>query len=117
MTGNKPPSDNQRRFRFTLSYEAEADLLEIWSYIAEQGGRRRADAMLRRLDTCFRRLGRFPQMGRSRPEFGYNARSFVHESWIIYYTIDPITTQLLVARVLHAARDQMAAMAAPQDDD
>jgi plasmid stabilization system protein ParE len=45
-------------------------------------------------------------MGRARVEFGAGVRSFVVESYVIYYRGD---RELLVSRVLHGRRDQAAA--------
>jgi plasmid stabilization system protein ParE len=45
-------------------------------------------------------------MGRTRPEFGEGVRSFVAESYVIYYRHDG---DLVIARVLHGRRDQAAA--------
>jgi len=45
-------------------------------------------------------------MGRNRPEFGEGVRSFVVESYVIYYRHD---ANILIARVLHGRRDQAAA--------
>jgi plasmid stabilization system protein ParE len=45
-------------------------------------------------------------MGRNRPEFGEGIRSFVVESYVIYYHH---AADILIARVLHGRRDQAAA--------
>ena len=42
-------------------------------------------------------------MGRSRPEFGDELRSFVVGRYVIFYQLEP--TILRVIRVMHTARD------------
>ena len=57
-------------------------------------------------------VGRFdllaeqPRMGRARPEFGAGVRSFAVENYVIYYRHDG---DVLIARILHGRRDQIAA--------
>jgi plasmid stabilization system protein ParE len=45
-------------------------------------------------------------MGRLRPEFGAEVRSFTVENHVIYYRHDE---EVLIARVLHGRRDLAAA--------
>lgn len=96
----------------TIRYSraAERDLLGIWDFISAQSGTAQADAVLRRIEKALKRLERFPHLGRSRPEYGPNARSAVQESWIIYYDLIREERSILVARILHAARDQAAVL-------
>lgn len=100
------------RSRATISYSraAEQDLLGIWDFISAQSGRARADAVLRRIERALKRLEQYPDLGRSRPEYGPNAHSAVQESWIIYYDLIQEERSILVARILHAARDQAAVL-------
>ena len=60
------------------------------------------DAIVDRFDL----LAEQPAVGRARPEFGVDVRSFVVESYVIYYRVDD---GVLIARVLHGHRDQSAA--------
>ena len=53
-------------------------------------------------------------MGRRRPEFGPDVRSFVVEKHVIYYRPEK---ELLIARVLHGTRDQAAAWQESTEDD
>lgn len=48
----------------------------------------------------------YPRLGRLRPEFGVDVRSLAVESYVIYYRVE---NELLIARVLHGRRDQIAA--------
>jgi toxin ParE1/3/4 len=62
-----------------------------------------ADALSDKLDATMIMLGRRPQAGRLREEFGVGVRSFPSGSYIIVYReVKPGVEGL---RVLHAARD------------
>jgi plasmid stabilization system protein ParE len=50
-------------------------------------------------------------MGRLRPEFGADVRSFIIENDVIYYRDEG--DDVLVARILHGRRDQTAAWSEP----
>lgn len=89
-----------------LSALAEQDLEEIWLYVAEDAGPTTADRLIDAIVDRFDLLVEQPAMGRSRPEFGAGVRSFVVESYVIYYRRDG---DVLIARVFHGRRDQAAA--------
>jgi toxin ParE1/3/4 len=91
---------------YRLSDLAESDLAEIWSYVAEDASPTRADRLIDAIFDRFELLVEQPRMGRNRPEFGEGVRSFVVESYVMYYRYDQ---GLLIARVLHGRRDQAAA--------
>ena len=69
-----------------------------------------ADRLTDAIFDRFELLVEQPRMGRNRPEFGDGVRSFVVESYVIYYRYDE---DLLIARVLHGRRDQAAAWSEP----
>ena len=91
---------------YRLSGLAEEDLEEIWSYVAEDASPTTADRLMDAIFDRFELLVEQPRMGRGRPEFGEGVRSFVVESYVIYYRHDE---NVLIARVLHGRRDQAAA--------
>jgi len=92
--------------RYRLSALAEEDLSEIWLYVAEDASPTTADRLIDSLFDRFELLVEQPRIGRNRPEFGDGVRSFVVESYVIYYRHDE---NVLIARVLHGRRDQAAA--------
>ena len=82
---------------------AEADLDEIWLYIAQDSTRnadRFADRILR---TCRQTLADSPRIGLSREELSPSLRSFVVQDYVILYR--PIDDGVEVVRVLHGSRD------------
>jgi toxin ParE1/3/4 len=91
---------------YRLSTLAEQDLEEIWSYAAEDASPTTADRLIDAIFDRFELLAGQPRMGRNRPEFGSGVRSFVVESYVIYYRHE---AEVLIARILHGRRDQAAA--------
>ena len=70
--------------RYRLSELAEQDLLETWLYVAADASVERADRLLEAIGQRFDLLAEHPRMGRRRPEFGPDVRSFVVEKHVIY---------------------------------
>lgn len=101
---------------YRLTSPAAQDVADILDYVASSSGESRADSVASRMHTRFQRLAIYPQSGQSRPEFGPGIRSVAVQSWMVYYRASNQDDQVEIIRVLHAARDQMAAMAAPQGD-
>ena len=91
---------------YRLSPLAEQDLEEIWLYVAEDSSPTTADRLIDAVVDRFNLLAEQPAVGRVRPEFGVDVRSFVVERYVIYYRVDG---DVLIARVLHGRRDQLAA--------
>ena len=96
---------------YRLSPLAERDLDEIWSYVAEDATPTTADRLIddiiHRFDLLAEQLG----MGRARPEFGIGVQSFAVENHVICYRQED--DDVLIARVLHGRRDQIAAWSEP----
>ena len=91
---------------YRLSTLAEQDLDEIWSYVAEDASPATGDRLIDAIIDRFELLAEQPRMGRLRPEFGEGVRSFTVENHVIYYRPE---RDVVVARVLHGRRDQIAA--------
>lgn len=87
--------------RYTAS--AENDLLETWLYIAEDN-LGAADRVVDTIDREARHLIDHPRMGRERPELAPGLRSWPTSTpYILFYFRD--AKGIIVARVLHHARD------------
>ncbi len=82
--------------------EAEADLEDIWWYIA-QNNLPDADLFLDRLQEKLLKLAEFPQMGISREELSPILRSFSVGNYLIFYF--PLSNGIDIVRVLHGARN------------
>lgn len=91
--------------RVLRTSQAEEDLLEIWSYIAEDdiGA---ADRVIDEFEVVCCTLAETPFMGRERGELAERLRSFPVGSYVIFYR--PATDGadgIVIIRVLHGARD------------
>ena len=91
---------------YRLSALAERDLEEIWSYVSEGATLATADRLIDAIIDQFELLVEQPRMGRLRPEFGNGVRSFAVENYVVYYRHEG---DVLIARILHGRRDQIAA--------
>lgn len=81
---------------------AEADLLEIWLYIARDN-EDAADAVLDRIEAVCLKLAKSNRLGRARPELGPGVRSFPVGQYVIFYRV--AGRRLEIVRVLSGYRD------------
>jgi toxin ParE1/3/4 len=81
---------------------AEADLDEIWDYIAEDSSER-ASNFLRKLYAKIQTLDANPNIGRKRDELLPGLRSFPYGNYVIFYL--PIENGIEIVRVLQSSRD------------
>lgn len=82
--------------------QANTDLLEIWTYIAENAFEA-ADRVLDALNQRCQAVAEMPGMGRLRDDLALSLRSIPEGNYVIYYR--PIENGIQVIRVLHGARD------------
>jgi toxin ParE1/3/4 len=88
--------------QFRISPRASADLIEIWSYIADDSVTN-ADAFIDKLYEAIQSLARQPGSGRRREELAPGIQSFPFGRYIIFYRA--VTSTIEIVRVLHGARD------------
>ena len=82
---------------------AQTDLLEVWSFIAEQSFEA-ADHVMDVIEKEAQTLAFQPLMGRARPELSAGIRCWpTSTSYNLYYI--PEESGVIVVRVLHHARD------------
>ena len=92
---------------------AENDLLEAWLYVAEDNPPA-ADRVVDTIDREARELLAHPRMGRKRPELATGLRSWPTSTrYVLFYFAD--AAGVVIARVLHHARDVGAIGDWPQD--
>ena len=88
-----------------ISPEAEADLDEIWLYIAKESqNAQRADTFLDRFAALFLRLAENPYLGRRRDELRPGYRSFPVGEYLVFYRVAG-NDQIVVLRIIHGSRD------------
>jgi toxin ParE1/3/4 len=85
-----------------LRPRARDDLIEIWTYIAEDG-ETQADALLGGIDQKLQLLAKRPLIGRERNELYPALRSVPFGRYVIFYL--PDADGIEVVRVLHSRRD------------
>ena len=83
---------------------AEADLDEIWLYVAKESGDiETANGLVDIITDRFFTLARFPYIGRSREEdFGPGYRSLAVGEYVIVYCVED--EDVLILRVVHGRR-------------
>jgi toxin ParE1/3/4 len=82
---------------------AEADLLQIWAYLAREASPLRADAQIMSIKQTAERLREWPHSGRSCDELILGLRSVVVAPHVIFYRV--LGDSVQIARVLHGRRD------------
>jgi toxin ParE1/3/4 len=84
------------------SARAERDLIDVWTWIAENDPAA-ADRQLDRIDAACRILAENPRSGPRRDDLAPGLRFYPVGNYLVFYVVteDGIT----VARVLHGARD------------
>lgn len=92
--------------RVTRRPAAEADILEIWAFIAEDS-LVEADLWVDRLDEKLVLWATQPTMGRNRDEVSPGIRSLVFGRYVVFF--EPLSDGIDVVRVLHSSRDIDAA--------
>lgn len=85
-----------------ISPRASADLIEIWSYIADDSVAN-ADAFVDKLYQTIQALARQPGSGRQREELAPGIQSFPVGRYMIFYR--GVAGAIEIVRVLHGARD------------
>jgi toxin ParE1/3/4 len=85
-----------------ISPRAREDLIEIWSYIADDSVTN-ADAFIDRLYETVESLCRNPGLGRQREELALGIQSFPFGRYLIFYRA--LSNSVEIVRVMHGARD------------
>ncbi|MDQ2681784.1 MAG: type II toxin-antitoxin system RelE/ParE family toxin [Candidatus Eremiobacteraeota bacterium] len=89
---------------FALTAFAIADLDAIYSYVATDG-QARADALIERIFRKIELLERMPRLGRLRPEFAPDMRSFPAQPFIVFYRVIDADESVEIVRVIDGRRD------------
>ena len=89
---------------YQLSPAAEADLTEIWLYLAENASEQVADRIIDEISAICQQLAQSPLIGRTRNELREELRSFPASAYLIFYDV-VAANHTVVRRVLHQRRD------------
>lgn len=91
--------------RYRIAPEAEAELDEIWYYIARDSGSiDRANRVVDAITDRFYFLAAHPAAGRARDDLRPDVRSFPAEGYAILYRVADDDSPLIL-HVLHQSRD------------
>jgi toxin ParE1/3/4 len=91
------------RFPRFWSPQAEEDLLDIWSFVAQESSAETADKLLREIDHACFALGAWPEYGRVRNEVREGLRSVRVNRYVVFYRVKKSAIQIV--RVLDERRD------------
>ncbi|WP_264597551.1 type II toxin-antitoxin system RelE/ParE family toxin [Rhodoblastus acidophilus] len=86
-----------------LTDTAEADLAEIWAYVASESSEAAANRLIAKIADAFVRISEFPLGHPKRLQLGLDLRVAFSSRYAIYY--QPKENEVIVLRVLHEARD------------
>ncbi len=86
-----------------LAPEAEADLDEIWFYVATNASVDIADRLIDSITARFFLLAQHPRVGRRRNDLRPGIRYFVVGQYVVFYRIDG--EDVLIQRVIRGSRD------------
>ena len=88
-----------------ISAEADADLDDIWFYVATEGqNAQRADYLLDRFAVFFSRLARNPYLGRRRDDLRPGYRTFPVGDYVVIYRVAG-DDEVLILRIIRGSRD------------
>ena len=91
--------------KITIKPAADADLMNIWIYGYWNFGELQADAYNLKLSQLFEKLAAF-DLGRMRPDLGYQIYSLPFEEHIVIYRAD--IDEVSIGRVLHHSQEVSA---------
>lgn len=84
------------------SHRAEADLVDIWIYIATDSPAA-AERVILRIEAAENQLAEFPEMAQPRDDLLPGVRAWAVGDYLIFYRIEP--DAVVILRILHGARD------------
>ncbi len=87
--------------------QARRDVDDIWDYVAVED-REAASRLIESIYTTSRRLADFPESGPARPDIAPGVRSVIVGRYLLLYRVGGSSVE--VVRVLHSARDILAAL-------
>ena len=91
--------------RLLITPLAEADLAEIWAYIAEDSPKA-ATEFVEQVEAKLEPLLEFPGIGSARDKLAPGLRALPYRNYVIYYTFTD--DEVTIVRVVHGARDVRA---------
>ena len=94
---------SQENPKYKLTLQAAEDLREIYAYGLQTWGKDRAVLFIEVLYARFQFLSNNQEIGRRRDEFFPGCRSWVFESYVIFYQIRE--SQIEIIAIVHGSKD------------
>ncbi len=91
----------QKNYELTL--RAEEDIKDIWLYTAENWNIDQATKYVSLLEKRMELLGKNPEIGAERPDFGDGCRYFLHEQHSIFYRVED--NKISILGIPHSSMD------------
>jgi toxin ParE1/3/4 len=88
--------------RVRRAEQAERDLIEIWTYIAEENAGA-ADRLVAEFEKQSRTLADLPYRGKARPDIAADARCLVVGNYLILYHV--VGDEVEIVRYVHGRRN------------
>jgi toxin ParE1/3/4 len=86
-----------------LAPEAKVDLVELWSYVADERSIETADRLVDSITARFLLLSRHPRVGRRRDDLRAGIHSFPVGNYVLLYRIEG--DDVVIQRVVRGSRD------------
>ena len=91
--------------KVVLTLAAERDLDALFTWITDDSGPDRAEAVLRRIEHTVEQVAAMPRIGRLRRDLDGAPRTFAAWPWIIVYEPLPTGEGVVIWRVVDGRRD------------
>jgi toxin ParE1/3/4 len=98
-----------RRYEVSFRPQAEADLLDLYRYIAQEAGTRVAGSYLARIEAACLALENFPERGRRRDDIlpGLRIFGFERRATIAFQVLE---VEVVIVRIFYGGRDYQTAL-------
>jgi len=90
-----------------LTPQARRDLRRIWCWLRDEAGVERADALIASLQAVAHHLADYPQLGRTKNDFGPGVRVLSRRPYLLFYREKDERIEVL--RIIDGRRDVPAA--------
>lgn len=96
--------ETMKRYEISFRPEAEADLADLYDYVAESGGRAVAQRYIERIESARLGLSTFPERGTRRDDLwpGMRTMGFERRATIAFVIDD---NEVVIIRVFYGGRD------------
>ena len=104
-----------KRYEVSFRPQAEADLFDLYRYIAQESGRAVAGAYIDRIETACLALETFPERGTRRDDLrpGVRTMGFERRATIVFQVLE---SEVVIIRIFYGGRDYERLLRRDTDD-